>query len=345
MPKPLKFDSAQMRAGDAEEIWRESLRAMYEIKRPRDVEFRAKIQTWDLGGAMLLTQHAARDDVQFQRTRKRIATSGVDQYLVHCLLGGSLTSEFADGQQAVPLNSVAVRDMSVENIGFARNAPMLTLSIPRLALDKRLPEGSRLHGACFAENDPIGALVASHVRTLAAVLTEMSIEQSKVAAEATLDLLAACLLPKARLDATRDDPRLAPMLRAQALAHVERHLLDPDLGADALCKALKVSRTTLYELFNESGGVARHVRGKRLDEAMCRLVSPRHARERVSEIAYATGFSSEKTFSRAFKERFGCTPSEAREEQSAVAASGGKTVEEAQGLASEYDAAVRRLHA
>lgn len=345
MPKPLKFDSAQMRPDDAEEIWRESLRAMYEIKRRKGAEFRAKIQTWDLGGAMLLTQHAARDEVQFQRTRKRIATSGVDQYLVHCLLGGSLTSEFEDGQQSVPLDSVAVRDMSVENIGFARSAPMLTLSIPRLSLDKRLPEGASLHGACFDAGDPVGALVAAHVKTLAAVLTEMSVDQSKVAAEATLDLLAACLLPKARLDENRDDPRLAPMLRAQAVSHIERHLLDPDLGADALCKALKVSRTALYELFNESGGVARLIRGKRLDEAMRRLVSPRHARERVSEIAYATGFSSEKTFSRAFKERFGCTPTEAREEQAAVASSGRATVKDAQSLASEYDAAVRRLKA
>lgn len=44
-------------------------------------------------------------------------------------------------------------------------------------------------------------------------------------------------------------------------------------------------------------------------------------------------------------DRGGCTPSEAREEQAAVTVSGGKTTEEAQGLASEYDAAVRRLNA
>ncbi|MGF6642458.1 helix-turn-helix domain-containing protein [Paraburkholderia sp. GAS82] len=340
MPKPLRFDSAQMNRRDAEELWREALRPMYELERSNS-EFNAKLETWDLGGAMLLTKHYTRDEVQFQRTRRRIATSGVDQYLIHCLLAGQLTSESEDGQHRVPLNSVSVRDMSVENIGFAKDAPMLTLSVPRAALDRLLPEGARLHGATFATGDPVGALVSSHIVTLAGVLTDMSVEQSKIAAEATLGLLAACLLPQAKMDSGKDDPRLAPMLRAHALSHIERRLLDPGLDADSLCEALKVSRTVLYGLFSEAGGVARLIRGKRLDEAMRRLVDPRRARERIGEIAYAVGFSSESTFNRAFRERFGCSPSEARGDAGAPSAPPKEDSPEA--LAAKYEAAVRNL--
>ena len=315
MPQPLRFDSARLKADDAEEIWREVMHPMYEIERSKS-DLAAQITAWSLGGTMLLTHHAAKDEVQFRRTRKRIATSDLDQYLVHCLLGGELMSASAEGEQRVPLNSVAVRDMSRENIGFARDAPMLTLSIPRRALDKRMPQGAVLHGACWDAADPVGALVASHMRALAQVLSEMTDEQSSVAAEATLELLAACLLPKAiKREVTKDDPRLAPMLRTQAEAHIERHLIDPELGVASLCKALKVSRTALYDLFAVSGGVAKHVRERRLDEAMRRLVDPKRLRERVGEIGYGVGFASETTFARAFKERFGCAPSEARGEQ------------------------------
>jgi AraC-like DNA-binding protein len=345
MPQPLKFDSTSLKPSDAEEIWRSALSPMYEIKRSNG-KLDAKITTWDLGATMLLTSHRARDEVQFQRTRRRIAVSGVDHYLVHCLLGGELISEFAAGRQRVPLRSIAVRDMAVENIGFARDAPMLSLSIPRLTLDRRMPEGARLHGASFAEGDPIGALVASHLCTLAETLTAMTVEESKVAAEATLALLAACLLPKAEPDASRSDPRLAPMLKAHAVALIERRLADAELGPDFLCGALKVSRTVLYELFEESGGIARYIRSRRLDEAMRRLADSRQARHRIGEIAFAVGFSSEPTFNRAFRERFGCSPSEARAEAEARGTSRAAETpidEQGNALVAKYEAAVRNL--
>ncbi|MFM0298701.1 helix-turn-helix domain-containing protein [Paraburkholderia sediminicola] len=345
MPKSLKFDSSLLKPNDAEEIWREALRPIYEIKRAG--KFRAKIETWDLGGNMLLTSHAAKDEVQFQRTRRRIATSGVDHYLVHCLLGGELVSEFAAGQQRVPLRSIAVRDISVENIGFARDAPMLTLSIPRTALDKRMPEGSRLHGASFEAGDPVGALVSSHICALAQTLTAMTADESRVAAEATLGLLAACLLPKAEQGTSRDDPRLAPMLRAQAMSLIERRLGEPEFDAEALRRELKVSRTALYGLFAEGGGVARQIRARRLDEAMRRLADPRHARQRIAEIAFVVGFSSEPTFNRAFRERFGCSPGEARAD---VDARGAKPAAAQQPMdkptneiAAKYQAAIRSV--
>ncbi|SAL68599.1 hypothetical protein AWB69_08051 [Caballeronia udeis] len=69
---------------------------MYELKRLREAGLSAKIKTWDFG-AMLLTSYVVQGDVQFHRTRKKISMSGIDQYLVHCLVGGELTSEFAQG--------------------------------------------------------------------------------------------------------------------------------------------------------------------------------------------------------------------------------------------------------
>ncbi|SAL11416.1 AraC family transcriptional regulator [Caballeronia udeis] len=316
MPQHIRFESTYFKEDDAEEIWREALRPMYDVKRPKDISFAASVDTWDLG-PMLLTRHAAQGEVQFHRTRRKIALSGINQYLVHCLVGGQLTSEFAEGQQRVPLNSVAIRDLAVENIGFAIDAPMITLSVARSALDRRLPQGSQIHGASWAADDAIGELFAAHMHALARLAATMTEEQMPIIVNGTLDLLAACLLPKAQERVAQGDPRLAPMLRAQAASYIEQHLLDPDLGPAALCKALGISRTALYELFaesGESGGVAKRIKDQRLDEALRRLTSPKHARQRVAEVAYSVGFASDSTFSRAFKERFGCTPNEARGE-------------------------------
>jgi len=341
MPGPfLKFDSSRFDAGDGEEVWREALRPLYEVWRRKEAPFQARIAVWDLG-SMLMTRHFAHDDVQFRRTRAKIASTPADQFLVHCLLGGELASEFDGSQQHVPVGSVALRDLAVENVGFARNAPMLTLSIPRVALERRLPSGARLHAAAWGSADPIGAMLASHIQNVAKLAPEMTADQARTAGEATLALLASCLLPKAKPTARRDDPRLAPMLRAQALSFIERNLCDPDLDAGAVCRAIGMSRTGLYELFAPSGGVARHIRARRLDEGMRRLRARGTPRERVAEIAYGLGFATESVFSRAFKDRFGCAPSEAREAvepPAAKTAAGG-----AQSIGTAYEAKVQSL--
>ncbi len=342
MPGPfLKFDSARFGAGDGEEVWREALRPLYEVGRPKAARFSAKIEVWDLG-AMLMTRHFAGGDVQFRRTRGKIASTPADQYLVHCLLGGALASEFDGSQQNVPVNSVALRDLAVENVGFARAAPMLTLSIPRAALERRLPGGASLHAAAWGAADPVGGMLAAHIRSVAKLAQEMTAEQARIAGEATLSLLASCLLPKAKPAARRDDPRLAPMIRAQALAFIERNLSDPDLDAVEICRAIGVSRTALYELFASSGGVARHVRARRLDESMRRLRAAAGPKERIAEIAYSLGFPSESTFSRSFRERFGCAPSEAREALDQPVA---KTTPDGQTIGTAYEAKVQSLPA
>jgi AraC-like DNA-binding protein len=309
----IRYDSAEFPEDDAEEIWREGLDAVFEIERPKDppAPFRASQESWGLGG-MLLTAHVTHGDVAFHRTKRKIATSGVDHYLVHCLLDGTLTSTFGRDSQTVALGSVVMRDLAVENTGTTRDAPMLTLTIPRQAIDRRTGGSLRLHGLYWEAADPIGRLVASHMRSLANVATAMDDEQSRIAGDATLDFLAACVLRRAERREESGDPRLTPMVRAQALSFIESNLADTSLGPERLRETLKVSRTALYELFEPMGGVAEYVRARRLDEAMRRLESPMHSRDLIGAIACSVGFMSESTFNRAFKERFDCTPTEAR---------------------------------
>ncbi|MEX3614540.1 MAG: hypothetical protein VB141_12505 [Burkholderia gladioli] len=277
-----------MATDDAEEIWREALRPLYEVGRDKSSPFDAKIQVWDLG-PMLMTRHVTAEEVQFRRTRAKIASTPADHFLVHCLLGGDLASEYNGAQQRVEVNSIALRDMAVENIGYARNAPMVTLTIPRAPLESQLPAGSDLHAATWAARDAIGAMLAAHVQSVARLATAMTAEEAKLAGEATLGLLASCLLPNAKRSIRDGDPRLGPMLRAQALACIERSLSDPSLDAAAVCREIGISRTALYALFAGSGGVARHIRERRLDEAMRRLRASVRPKERIGEIAYGLG--------------------------------------------------------
>jgi hypothetical protein len=179
--------------------------------------------------------------------------------------------------------------MAVENIGFAVDAPMLTLSVSRAAMDRRLPEGARLHGASWEADDLIGAMVATHMHTLARLATGMSTEQTYLAADATLDLLAACLLPKAQPDVRQGDPRLAPMLHAQAGSYIERHLLDPDLGPAAAVQSAQ----------NFEDGALRIVRRVRRGREARQGATPGRSVEETDGIqACARAHRRDKLFSR-----------------------------------------------
>ena len=73
-----------------------------------------------------------------------------------------------------------------------------------------------------------------------------------------------------------------------------------------------MSRSKLYRLFENNGGVAHFINRERLREAHRRLNSDRETLS-IHAIGNEVGFVDHSTFSRAFRREFGCSPTEARE--------------------------------
>lgn len=96
---------------------------------------------------------------------------------------------------------------------------------------------------------------------------------------------------------------------SDAIAIVEANLTDSDFNVDAMGRQLGMSRTTLYKKLNSITGKGPHefIRTIRLKRAY-RLLEK--SQMQISEIAYATGYSSPKRFSENFKAEYGVTPSE-----------------------------------
>jgi AraC-like DNA-binding protein len=96
----------------------------------------------------------------------------------------------------------------------------------------------------------------------------------------------------------------------QACRYIELHLKDADLGTLPICAAMKISRATLYRLFESYGGVANHIKERRLIRIHGLLTAPDQRRS-LALIADDHGFKDASHFSRAFRRHFGYTPSEA----------------------------------
>jgi AraC-like DNA-binding protein len=127
-------------------------------------------------------------------------------------------------------------------------------------------------------------------------------------------MVAACLAPSAeRL--RQASPSLGSVLWTRAERFIEARLADPDLSAEQICAALRVSRSHLYRLFERCGGIANFIQARRIDKIHTALLDPLEAR-RISDLAYDYGFVSAAHFSRCFRRHLGYSPSEARASKS-----------------------------
>jgi AraC-like DNA-binding protein len=93
--------------------------------------------------------------------------------------------------------------------------------------------------------------------------------------------------------------------------YIEKNLGSETLTATSLQSAFKVSRSMLGRLFKDAGGVASHIRTRRLTLAAHRLVEDPDIN--ITELLYTLGFTSPRQFQRAFRNHFGMSPAQWRE--------------------------------
>ena len=106
--------------------------------------------------------------------------------------------------------------------------------------------------------------------------------------------------------ATRADALLERMRR-----YALEHLRDPGLGPDQIARAHFVSTRYVHKLFAAAGcGVAAWVREQRLERAWAEL--RRSSETSVASVAARWGYRDPASFSRAFRQTYGCSPRELR---------------------------------
>jgi AraC-like DNA-binding protein len=161
------------------------------------------------------------------------------------------------------------------------------------------------------------AIAENHQRLLALQrrLSTLPRSDAPIVVRAMTELLATLIRSERRSIETRN--LLQESARTRAKRYIEHHLHRSRLTPDEIRSAAKVSRASLYRLFEGNGGVAHYVQTRRLERCRQMLEDPRE-RRLVSEIAYANGFASESHFSRAFRQRYSQTPGELRAGEQAI---------------------------
>ena len=99
----------------------------------------------------------------------------------------------------------------------------------------------------------------------------------------------------------------------EVLAQIKARFSDPAFSPQDIARKLGVSPRYVQDLLQETGlNLTARVLELRLQQARAMLADPRYDRLRVADIAHRCGFGEIPYFNRAFRRRFGATPTQFR---------------------------------
>ncbi|MFH8841839.1 helix-turn-helix domain-containing protein [Streptomyces sp. NPDC017868] len=196
---------------------------------------------------------------------------------------------------------------------FGEDCQMIFFRVPRCYLGVSESELDRVLGVPVRGGEGIGALASDFLTALAAKAEFRRSTIGDRRARTAVHLLSVLVVELLEADTTdaADDPSGAGNeMLSRIHAHIEEHLMDPDLSPESIARAHHISVRYLQKLFQNDGStVSQWVRQRRLEA--CRFELGRSTRRiTMAAMAHRWGFSSPSHFSRTFRGAYGMTPSE-----------------------------------
>ncbi|UGX92789.1 helix-turn-helix domain-containing protein [Bradyrhizobium barranii subsp. barranii] len=276
-------------------------------------DFHVTTVTMMTRNALLVDTRAT--DQEYDRTPAHVARGAMDHFQITLCVEGEM--RFSSGRREVTMGpgAICLIDMAQPNRtvlrGGGSRTRLMAIILQRAMLAPRLAHPDSATATLLPSNHPHTRLLASHYAALT-LPPEPEAGSAEATIEAIADIVAAAAGGTADIAAGVERAE-----RHLYLAMIKRRIADnletDALTAEELCRHFQISRATLYRLFEADGGLSHYVREQRLNLAFRQLISPSAEDTRLIDLAVGMRFSSDSTFIRAFRRKFGLTPGELRE--------------------------------
>jgi AraC-like DNA-binding protein len=306
--RPERFTTQPLRPQDQLEAWQEWYRPVLDLifKDPTSDAFSAEIRLWRLGG--LAMSRTIAPSAHVLRASTNLKRDPVDHWVIsYCARGAHLAST-AGSSLEVPARVPYLWSLGQEFLHERTHVDRFQFFMSRDTYREIAP---LLDTACGSALDtPLGHLLGDYMMALERRLPAVTEADFPRLANAVGAMVAAAVAPSAeRVTVAGRQIDLGRKERVRQA--VRRHLRTPTLRPSTLCRLVGMSRSNLYRLFDDSGGVARYIQSERLLEAHSVLADPATMKS-ISAVTEDLCFADTSSFSRAFKREFGHSPSEVR---------------------------------
>ena len=310
-PLPIKIDHYSTDAIPDEQrhaVWATtawpSVAALFDSTALDDFSTEADMVALD----QIFLQYARSTAREFERTVDRAGADGIDVLGIGIQLDGGAMSGSTDHRSfVVPERAMLVLDTTRPCRIVHPSGASIQIALPRALAQSFLGPLGPLHGIVVPPEE--SGLLIGHLMELRRALPTMELRQQTLLMRTVLDLLAVALGRQAIVELPKpvEPDASVSHIDRRARAEIELRLGLPSLNATSLCQRLGISRSALFRLFTDEGGVQSYIRHRRLEGVRMALAEPLR-RESINELAYRFGFSDSSHLTRLFKARYGETP-------------------------------------
>jgi AraC-like DNA-binding protein/mannose-6-phosphate isomerase-like protein (cupin superfamily) len=248
--------------------------------------------------------------ISLQRLPSEPHLNSQDAYFVIMLISGDYLLEQNGRQVFLRPGDMTIYDATLPHrIHCPGEFTKLILSIPRAIFRDRVAGIDRCTALCIPGAQGIGFVASNFLHSCVTHADELQSHEFSALSAYALDLLA--------LAVTSVRPVGGNLSRSRAVSinniktFIEQNLCSSVLDTRMITRYASLSARYINNLFEDEGtSLMRYVLMRRLDNCRKDMLNPVYAGHRLSAIAFRWGFNDAAHFSRAFKQQFGCSPSE-----------------------------------
>jgi len=279
-------------------------------------DFWASLRSLNMGAGVLVEWQSAA--IQLYRSPAHVAHSNLDFYRIVINLAGDHHTTFGS-KENIPLRKgdIGIFDETVSDhttMGGAEAGGMvhcLVLMVPRARMAPLLRRPDSVHASVIEGGSSFGRFVSGHFQSIWRNGSLLTVAEADAAVQSLVTLAAGGVGRAADAEESMASETRRTLL-ATIKRHIESQLGAPELNGDAVCRQFGLSRATLARLFEAEGGLTHYVQLRRLHRAFVMLGSAAYRHWRIIDIALECNFSSDATFTRAFRKLFDLTPGDVR---------------------------------
>jgi len=290
------------------DYWRDMISSTFvalDCDVPQRRNFSGSLETFALKDVLFST--VVSDAQHVVRSRRRIRQAPDDCFLISVQCHG-VGSVAQDGRVAeLTAGDFAIYDTSQPyELRFCEPFEQLVLRLPRRYFSHRIACPERLTATPFRGSQGPASIVSNFILHLYPQLHDLDAGSTAAVHQALVDLLIVALAGTSTRDTFTSNQLV---MRQRIKSFVETQLSNPSLNCKLVSQAHGISVRYLNKLFEDDAvSLSEWMWTRRLEKARVSIECSRTTGQSITQIVYDWGFKDPAHFSRAFKARYGESP-------------------------------------